>query len=112
LQAEEAVNVQRNAILDNPEAVAIRALGFIASRHNELGRFLSGTGLSSAELQRRPANPRYLTAILDFLIKDETTLQEFSRAVDLPPEAAYEARRLVGHVPARDVSLVPAAKDS
>jgi hypothetical protein len=91
--------VQRNAILDTPEAVAIRAWGFIASRHNALDRFLSRTGLSSAELNRRPANPRYLTAILDFLITDETALQEFARTVDLPPEAAYEARRLVGLVP-------------
>src|SRR5215469_11443469 len=98
--------------MDNPEAVAIRALGFIASRHNELDRFLSGTGLSSAELTRRPANPRYLTAILDFLIRDETTLQEFARAVDLPPEAAYEARRLVGHEPQRQPVLAPAGKDS
>jgi Protein of unknown function (DUF3572) len=104
--------VQHNAILDTPEAVAIRALGFIASRHNELGRFLSRTGLSSAELHRRPANPRYLTAILDFLITDETTLQEFARTVDLPPEAAYEARRLVGHAPAPEAVLVPAAKAS
>ncbi|HTY69747.1 MAG TPA: DUF3572 family protein [Alphaproteobacteria bacterium] len=104
--------MQRNAILDNPEAVAIRALGFIASRSNELGRFLSRTGLSSAELNRKPANPRYLTAILDFLITDETTLQEFARTVDLPPEAAYEARRLVGHTPVRTAFLVPASKDS
>jgi uncharacterized protein DUF3572 len=112
LSQEEAVDVQRNAILDNPEAVAMRALGFIASRHNELGRFLLHTGLSRAELHRRPANPRYLTAILDFLITDERTLQEFARTVDLPPEAAYEARRLVGHEPAREAALVPAAKDS
>ena len=91
--------MQRNAILDTPEAVAIRAWGFIASRHKALDRFLSRTGLSSADLNRRPTNPRYLTAILDFLITDETALQEFARTVDLPPEAAYEARRLVGHAP-------------
>lgn len=91
--------MQRNAILDNPEAVAMRALGFIASHHRQLDRFLSRTGLSQAELTRRPANPRHLTAILDFLITDETALQEFARTVDLPPEAAYEARRLVGHAP-------------
>lgn len=91
--------MQRNAILDNPEAVAMRALGFIASRHGELDRFLSRTGLSAADLTRRPANPRHLTAILDFLITDEPTLQEFARIVDLPPEAAYEARRLVSHAP-------------
>ena len=105
--------MHRNAILDNPEAVAMRALGFIASRHNELDRFLSRTGLSPADLNRRPANPRYLTAILDFLIKDETTLQEFARTVDLPPEAAYEARRLVGHGPAAAAAvLVPAGKNA
>lgn len=105
--------MQRNAILDNPEAVAMRALGFIASRHKQLDRFLSRTGLSSADLNRRPANPRYLTAILDFLIKDETTLQEFARAVDLPPEAAYEARRLVGHGPGPQAAvLVPAGKNA
>ena len=100
--------MQRNAILDNPEAVAMRALGFIASHHNQLDRFLSRTGLSPADLNRRPANPRYLTAILDFLITDETALQEFVRRVDLPLEAAYEARRLVGHAP----ELVPTAKSS
>lgn len=91
--------MHRNAVLDTPEAVAIRAMGFIASRHNALDRFLSRSGLSPADLTRRPANPRHLTAILDFLIKDETELQEFARTVDLPPEAAYEARRLVGHAP-------------
>lgn len=99
--------MQRNAILDNPEAVAMRALGFIVSRHGELDRFLSRTGLSSADLNRRPANPRYLTAILDFLITDEPTLQEFARTVDLPPEAAYEARRLVGHAPAGAIKFTP-----
>lgn len=102
--------MQRNAILDTPEAVAIRALGFIASRHNALDRFLSRTGLSPAELSRRPANPRHLTAILDFLITDEAELLEFARAVDLPPEAAYEARRLVGQPPAPVRERVPDSK--
>jgi Protein of unknown function (DUF3572) len=104
--SEEGKAVQRNAVFDSPEAVAIRALGFLSSRNGALDRFLSRSGLSPADLTRRPANPTHLTAILDFLITDETTLQEFARTVDLPPEAAYEARRLVGH------PAMPRAKSS
>jgi hypothetical protein len=86
------------ARLANPEAVAIRALGFLASRRAELERFLAHTGLTHADLKRQPAEPEHLAAILDFLISHEPTLLEFSRAVDLPPEAAYEARRLFSHL--------------
>lgn len=103
--------MQRKAVLDSPEAVALRALGFVASRSGQLDRFLLRSGLSPADLKMRPANPRHLTAILDFLITDETALQEFSRTVDLPPEAAYEARRLVGQPPLQPAALAVAAKD-
>jgi hypothetical protein len=99
------LTVQRNAVLDTPEAVALRALGFVASRSGQMDRFLMRSGLSPADLKMQPPNPRHLTAILDFLITDETALQEFSRTVDLPPEAAYEARRLVGQRPPRRADL-------
>jgi hypothetical protein len=85
--------------LTSPEAVAIRALGFMANRRREMDEFLAKTGLSRADLKRRPAEPEHLAAVLDFLIAHESMLLDFSRAVDLPPEAAYEARRLFGHVP-------------
>jgi hypothetical protein len=78
--------------------VAIRALGFLASRRAELERFLAQTGLAHADLKRQPAEPEHLVAILDFVIGHEATLLEFSRAVDLPPEATYEARRLFSHM--------------
>ena len=102
--------MQRNAVLDSPEAVALRALGFVASRSGQMDRFLTRTGLSPADLKMQPPNPRHLTAILDFLITDETALQEFSRTVDLPPEAAYEARRVVGGRPPRRTELAVAEK--
>lgn len=102
--------MRQNSVLDSPESVAIRALGFVASRRGELDRFLSRTGLSPADLKSRPANPHHLTAILDFLITDETALQEFSRTVDLPPEAAYEARRLVRQGPVGSSQLAEAIK--
>lgn len=81
------------AVLDRPQAVAIRALGFLASDRSELERFLAASGLTHRDLERHPVSPEHLAAILDFLIADETALLKFARAVDLPPEAVYEARR-------------------
>lgn len=82
---------------EQPEAVALRALGFVTNDRTELQRFLSRTGLSAADLQRQPIDRRHLSAVLDFLLDDETVLTRFTRAVDLPAEAAYEARRLFNH---------------
>lgn len=82
---------------EQPESVALRALGFVASDHTELERFLSSSGLSADDLARKPVDRRHLSAVLDFLLADEKVLDRFTRTVDLPAEAAYEARRLFNH---------------
>jgi hypothetical protein len=82
---------------EQPEAVALRALGFLANNRAELQRFLSRSGLSAADLERQPVDRHHLSAVLDFLLADETVLERFTRAADLPTEAAYEARRLFNH---------------
>lgn len=84
---------ERYSALNNPQTVAVRALGFLASNRPEFDRFLSHAGLSRDDLDRYPISRKYLTAILDFLIMNEPVLLGFSRIVGLPPEAAYEARR-------------------
>ena len=83
--------------LDHGEAVAVRALGFVSNDQRELKRFLARTGLSPADLRLRPLPRPHLAAILDFLIANESALLKFARTVDLPPEAAYEARRQFQH---------------
>lgn len=80
--------------LDGPEALALRAAGFVIANRPALDSFLVEAGLSAAELSQRPIEPRHLAAVLDFLIAHEAVLLEFARRVDLPPEAAYEARRM------------------
>jgi hypothetical protein len=85
------------ATLDNPEVIALRALGFVSSDRDQLNRLLLHTGMTRTDLTQQPIAQRHLAAILDFLLSNETTLLKFSRAVDLPPEAAYEARRLFNH---------------
>lgn len=84
--------------LHDPEALAIRALGFIAGNRTVLERLLSQAGRSHVDLNREPIDRKLLMATLDFLVADETALIEFSCAVDLPPEAAYEARRRFRHM--------------
>jgi hypothetical protein len=83
--------------IELPDAMALRAVGFMAGHRPALDRFLADAGLNIAELNARPIPSRHLAAVLDFIIGDETVLQAFSRRLELPPEAAYEARRrLVG----------------
>jgi len=80
----------------NSEALALRAFGFIGARPSEREDFLSRSGLSPADLTRRPVRPEHLVAALDFLIANEAALLAFAAVLDLTPDAAYEARRLVG----------------
>ena len=76
---------------DYPEAVALRALGYVHHRA-ELDRFLEEAGLDG-EVRQPPVRREVLAKVLDFLVGNEAALIQFSHAVDLPPEAAYEARR-------------------
>jgi len=89
------------AMWDHPDAVALRAIGFMSGNRAELDRFLSSSGLTPADLARQPIEPEHLTAVLDYLITHETVLQNFARAVDLPPKLAYEARRVFAHMTPR-----------
>ena len=82
---------QNSSFRDYPEAVALRALGYVNHRA-ELDAFLARSGLAG-ELRQPPVRREVLSAVLDFLVGNEAALVQFSHAVDLPPEAAYEARR-------------------
>lgn len=84
------------AMFDRAEAVALRALGYLINSRSELNRFLSTSGLKASDLARQPACPEHLAAVLDYFIASEPLLLEFSRIVEVLPEAAYEARRMYG----------------
>ena len=77
---------------DYPEALALRALGFFGNGRAELDRYLERSGLRG-EVRTPPVRREVLSAVLDFLVANEAALILFAHAVDLPPEAAYEARR-------------------
>ncbi len=74
------------------EAMAIGALGWLASDEEALGRFLGATGAAPADLRVRAQEPEFLGFVLDFLLGDERLLFSFCDAGGLPYEAPMRAR--------------------
>ena len=76
----------------DPEDIAIRALGFIATDPERLGRFLSLTGLGPETLRDAASQPWFLSAVLDFLGEDESALLTFAANSGLAPQSVALAR--------------------
>ncbi|TFF27373.1 DUF3572 family protein [Jiella endophytica] len=74
------------------EALAIRALAFVAADVVLLPRFLALTGLDPSQLRRAAAEPGFLPGVLDFLLAHGPTLAEFCEAEDVPPQRVEAAR--------------------
>ena len=86
----------KRIVIDTPtaEAIAIKALAFIAADDTLLPRFLALTGLEPAQLRIAAAEPGFLPGVLDFVLGHEPTLQQFCVAEDIAPAhvpAALEA---------------------
>jgi hypothetical protein len=81
---------------DAAEALALRALAFLAEDPERLGRFLALSGVGPGELRSRAADPVLLGGVLDHLLADERLLMAFVEANDLKPETPARARR---HLP-------------
>jgi hypothetical protein len=85
------------------ESTAISALGFLAADEERLERFLALSGLGPHNLRRAAADPRFLAAVLDYLVADEGLLVAFAQQEGLDPGAVARARdRLTGAPPSYD----------
>ncbi len=78
------------------EALALRAVAFIAADDELLPQFLAASGCDLEALKRRLAEPNFLAGVLDFILADESRVLAFSGQVDLPPETALLARARLG----------------
>ncbi len=72
------------------EALAIRALGFIASDAVLLPRFLAITGIEAKDIRAAATQPGFLAGVLQFLLAHEPTLLQFAEAAGI--DAAEVAR--------------------
>ena len=78
---------------NDPEAVALAALGWTLGEESRAQRLLALTGLGPDELRGRLGEPALLAALLAFLEAHEPDLLACAEALGLPPSALVEARR-------------------
>ena len=85
---------------EEAEILAVRALGFLAQHQERVEGFVRMTGVEVDDLKDHLSDPRYLGAVLDYLLADERYLLEFAERVGIAPELPYAARRkLEGAIP-------------
>ena len=77
------------------EIVAIQALSFIAGDFVWLGRFLAETGIGPETLRKSASDPKFLTSVLDFVMRDDTTVKAFAEASELHPTNVAAAHQVL-----------------
>jgi hypothetical protein len=77
--------------------LAIGALSFIAAEPEELGRFLSLTGIQPEAIRTAAREPGFLLGVLDHLAGDERLLLAFAEHSGLAPEDIGQARAILAN---------------
>lgn len=78
------------------EIVAIQALSFVAGEPERLGLFLSESGIGPETLRSAAKDPQFLVSVLDFVLRDDETVQAFATASQLDPTTIAAARQALG----------------
>jgi hypothetical protein len=78
---------------ENAEALAISALGFIASDPELLPRFLAISGIEAQAIRQAAREPGFLAGVLQFIAAHEPTLLRFSEETGVPPQQVSAALR-------------------
>lgn len=76
---------------EEAEAVAVKALGFIASDPELLPRFLAITGIEASSIRRAAREPGFMAGVLQFILAHEPTLMRFAEETGTPPAAVGKA---------------------
>jgi hypothetical protein len=92
---------RQKATLEAASAMAVAALGFIASDPERLGRFLAITGIGPESIRAAASQPDFLLGVLDYLVSDEALLVAFAKESDFEPEHVARARELLAGPPPR-----------
>jgi hypothetical protein len=90
------MDVDGFASREGAQALALRALAFLARDVERIGRFLALTGVAPDDLRHLAQAPDFLLAVLDHLAADEPLLLAFVAEEGVAPEAVGLARRALG----------------
>jgi len=82
-----------NSMNADRESIAIGALSWIASDGEMMNRFLGLTGIEPDQIREVASEPGFLTAVLDFLLAHEPTLNRFCDDNDIEPKFVAQARK-------------------
>jgi hypothetical protein len=88
---------------DAAEALAIAALGFLASDPEQLGGFLAATGIGPERIREAARDPHFLVGVLDHLANDERLVVAFARTEGIDPTEIGRARATLAGVWERDL---------
>jgi Protein of unknown function (DUF3572) len=80
---------------EEAEIIALRALAFLATDADRLGRFMALCGVSPAELRGAAGNRQFLGGILTHLLQDESLLLTFTADAELDPRLPAMAAELL-----------------
>jgi hypothetical protein len=80
---------------EEAEALAVRALAFLAGEPEELGRFLALAGLGPQTLRSAAADPGFLAAVLEYFMGNEPLLLVFCARENVRPTLFAAARYLL-----------------
>jgi len=78
---------------NNPEALALAALGWALSDQPRAERLLALTGLTPQDLRERIDDPSLLAAVIGFLESHEPDLVACAESLGVSPAALVEAGR-------------------
>ena len=88
----------RNMNPEGAETLALTALAFLAQSPDDMGRFLTQSGLDAAMLRARASDPDLLVSILDHLLANEPILVAFCEAEGMDARDVHRARHVLGGV--------------
>ena len=98
-----APNKQNKARRQAAEALAIAALGYLASEPEYLGGFLAVTGIGPDQIRNAARDREFLSGVLDYFSGDEALLIAFAKDQGIGPNEMERARAALGDVWERDL---------
>ena len=82
------------------EAIAVRALGWMAERDDVMEIFLSATGAAPDDLRTQARDPHFLGFVLDHLLGQDQWVLDFAAMSKIEPSDVMSAR---AHLPGGDI---------
>ena len=78
---------------ETSQAIALKALGYLAADDELLEQFLGVTGLVVGDLRAGATDSAFLAGILDYFLQNEALLLAFAASEELAPETIVRARQ-------------------